>query len=33
MIVDGVIEENMQSYDTLLLKESIFYGDKYLRYY
>lgn len=33
MTVDGVIVENMQNYDTLLLKEGIFYGDKYLWYY
>lgn len=32
MTVDGVIDENMQNYDTLLLKEGIFCGDKYLRY-
>ena len=25
MTVDGVIVENMQNYDTLLLKEGIFY--------
>ena len=33
MTVDGVIVENMQNYDTLLLKEGNFYGDKYLWYY
>ena len=33
MTVDGVIVENMQNYDTLLLKEGNFYGAKYLWYY
>lgn len=33
MTVDGVIEKNMQNYDMLSLKEGVFYGDKYLRYY
>lgn len=33
MTVDGVIGENIQNYDILLLKEGIFYGNKYLWYY
>ena len=33
MTVGEVIVENMQNYDILLLKEGIFCGDKYLRYY